>query len=131
MRFEKGVSGNPNGRPRGSRDRRTVLRELLNPYAPDLVQKAVDMALQGDSAALKMCLDRLVAPLRTSSPEFPIDATGSLQDRGEAVLQAIQRGQLDAVTGNAYLNALSEQARLKEHTELETRLANLERRNGL
>ncbi len=63
-----------------------------------------------------------MAPLRASSSEFSIDATGWLQNRGEAVLQAIQTGQLDAVTGNAYLNALSEQDRIKEHTELETRL---------
>lgn len=131
MRFEKGVSGNPTGRPRGSRDRRTVLRELLNPHAPDLVRKAVELALQGDSTALKMCLDRLISPLRATSPEVTIDLSGSLQECGESVLKAMNDGSLDAVTGNTYLSALSEQARLKEHTEFEVRLAELERKNGL
>lgn len=65
MTFKAGQSGNPKGRPKGSKDKRTELRELLEPHAPELIQKAVDMALGGDVSALKMCLDRLIPPIKS------------------------------------------------------------------
>ena len=46
--FKKGQSGNPAGKPKGAKDKRTELRELLKPHAEKLVKKAVDMALAGD-----------------------------------------------------------------------------------
>jgi len=64
-KFQPGESGNPSGRPKGSPDSRTVLRELLKPHAVELVQKAVDMALEGNVQALKLCLDRCIPPLRS------------------------------------------------------------------
>jgi len=65
MAFQKGQSGNPAGRPKGSRDKRTELRELLEPHAEELVLRAVNMALEGDITALKMCLDRLIPAYRS------------------------------------------------------------------
>lgn len=62
MPFSPGKSGNPYGRPRGIRDRRTSLRDLLEPHAPQLVAKAVEPALAGDSSALRLCIDRLIPP---------------------------------------------------------------------
>jgi hypothetical protein len=55
MVWKKGESGNPNGRTRGS-----GLRQLLTPYAPDLINKAVGLALGGNEAALRICLDRVL-----------------------------------------------------------------------
>ena len=51
MKYTKGKSGNPKGRPRGIRDKRVELRSLLEPHAAELVQKAVELAKDGDSAA--------------------------------------------------------------------------------
>src|SRR5438128_11745199 len=59
MTFQKGQSGNPDGRPVGIRDKRVALRELLVPHADELVAKVVEMALAGDAAALRICIDRL------------------------------------------------------------------------
>jgi hypothetical protein len=64
MKFEPGQSGNPAGRPKGSGDRRSGLRSLLDPHAPALIEKAVEMALSGDMAALKLCLDRCLPAYR-------------------------------------------------------------------
>ena len=126
MPFKSGESGNPLGRPIGVRDRRTALRELLSPHAPELVQKAVDMALEGDTTALRMCLDRCIAPLRSTTQNIELDFQGELHERGEATLQAIYAGDIDPLTGSALIGALADQARLKEQTGLEARLSYLE-----
>jgi hypothetical protein len=60
MQFQKGQSGNPAGRPRGSRNRAaTRIRELLGPKTDELVGKLVELALAGNVGAIRLCLDRL------------------------------------------------------------------------
>ena len=129
--FAKGRSGNPSGRPKGIQDKRTALRDLLTPHAPDLVSKAVELAMQGDTTALRMCIDRLIPPLKAQANQTQLDVTGSLSERGEAILKAIAAGELDPVTGNSLIGALATQAKLLEITAIEERLSALEERNGL
>jgi len=126
MPFVAGVSGNPDGRPKGATDKRTELRRLLTPHAPELVQKAVDMALEGDTTALRMCLDRCIAPLRSTTQNIELNFEGELHERGEATLQAIYAGDIDPLTGSALIGALADQAKLVEMTEFEERLRKLE-----
>ncbi|NQV87596.1 MAG: hypothetical protein HQ492_11025, partial [Woeseiaceae bacterium] len=67
-KFNPGRSGNPNGRPQGSRNKATLAIEaLLDGQSEALTQKAVEMALAGDMQALKLCLER-VCPPRKSRP---------------------------------------------------------------
>lgn len=126
MKFQAGQSGNPSGKPVGSKDKRTALRELLNPHAPALVEKAVQKALEGDTSALKLCLDRCIAPLRSTTGSVAIESGGSLPERGQKTLDAIYTGEIDALTGSALLGALADQAKLVEMTEFEERLRKLE-----
>ena len=65
MTFKPGTSGNPAGRRRGSKNKATELRKLLDPYAPMLVEKAVQMALEGNTTALKLCIDKLIPNLKS------------------------------------------------------------------
>ena len=61
--FAKGKSGNPNGRPQGSRNAATLaLESLLDGQAEALTQKAIDLALAGDLGALRISW----TPVRTS-----------------------------------------------------------------
>lgn len=63
--FVKGVSGNPGGRPKGSRNKITLLKESLElqlreQAAPDIgkvLQKAVELALEGDRTMIKLLLE--------------------------------------------------------------------------
>ncbi len=60
MQFKPGKSGNPSGRPKGSRNTQTQLLKLLEPYAEKLINKMVEEALDGNAAALRLCIERLL-----------------------------------------------------------------------
>ena len=71
---------NPNGRPKGSMNKFTALsRELMSTKGPEIVQKVVDMALEGDRTCLKMCMDRIIPT--TKAVEFR-----SSDDRGNVII---------------------------------------------
>jgi Family of unknown function (DUF5681) len=81
-RFSKGRSGNPAGKPRGARHRTTLAAEaLLDGEAEALTRKAVEMALAGDSTAMRLCLDRILPPRRERPVSFKLPA---LQSAGDA-----------------------------------------------
>ena len=71
---------NPNGRPKGSMNKFTALsRELMSIKGPEIVQKVVDMALEGDRTCLKMCMDRIIPT--TKAVEFR-----SSDERGNVII---------------------------------------------
>ena len=52
---------NPKGRPKGSLNKYTKLsRELMSTKGPEIVNKVIEMALEGDRHCLKMCMDRII-----------------------------------------------------------------------
>lgn len=59
-KFTKGQSGNPAGRPVGSKNKCTQFRELLEDDLPALVSVLRDKALEGDMNAMRLLLERLV-----------------------------------------------------------------------
>src|SRR5438874_11050164 len=70
MQFQKGQSGNPAGRPRGSRNQASMrMHAMLEQKAEQLVNKAVELGMAGNIGALRLCLDRL-APTRKNEPLF-------------------------------------------------------------
>lgn len=129
MRFLPGQSGNPKGKPKGLGDKRTELRELFKPHASALVEKAIQMALEGDSQAMRLCMDRLVAPIKAQSlPVVLKDMNGALAEQGDAVLKALGEGRITPSEGASIQQALIAQARIVEVDELERRLTELEER---
>ncbi len=96
--FKKGKSGNPAGRPQGSRNKATLAMErLLNGEADRLTQKAVDLAMKGDTTALRLCLERLCPPRKDWPVTFdlppmkvPADAVAAMS----ALLAAVAQGEV-------------------------------------
>lgn len=58
--FKPGYSGNPKGRPKGALNKRAQLIKHLETHAEELINKAIGMALSGDSIALRLCIERLL-----------------------------------------------------------------------
>ena len=60
--FEPGQSGNPDGRPAGSRNKLTLaVEKLFEDDAETIAKKAIEMAKSGDTALIRLCLGRLFA----------------------------------------------------------------------
>ena len=98
--FEKGRSGNPGGRRRGSRNKATLAAAaLLAGEAEALTRKAVEMALDGDPTAMRLCMERVLPPCRERTVEFswpPIEAARTEETCGPSALDVSRA--MDAVT---------------------------------
>jgi hypothetical protein len=104
-----------------------MLRELFEAHAEELVAKAIETALAGDAQALRMCLDRIVPAIKAREEMAALPSfTGTLTERGDAILNAMAQGQLTASEASSVLSALASQAKLNEIDELERRIAALE-----
>src|ERR1700752_4197332 len=97
-RFVKGSAGNVSGRPKGARNRVTVAIEaLLDGEAERLTRKAVELALGGDTVALKLCLDRICPTRRDRYVSFPLPPITSVRDAADimgAVAEAVGAGNI-------------------------------------
>jgi hypothetical protein len=88
--FKKGKSGNPTGRPRGVRNRTTITAEtLLEGEAENLTRKAVELALNGDIQALRLCLDRIIPPRREQTLYIELTTLESIHYARDAMADII------------------------------------------
>src|SRR5512144_1579141 len=96
--WPKGVSGNPKGRPKGARHKATrAAQALLDGEAQGLTRKAIELALGGDTVALRLCLERLIPackerPLSFAFPE--IKGAADLPAALARVLEAVAGGEI-------------------------------------
>ena len=130
--FPKGVSGNPAGRPAGSRNKATVLAlQLLEGEAEALTRKAVEQALEGDTTALRLCLERLVPPRKGRPIELELPAITSTEDLAPAfaaLVAALARGDLTPDEAQTVGTLLEQHSRVLETADLERRVKALEER---
>ena len=128
--FPKGESGNPTGRPRGSSNRATRAAELLlDGEATALSRKAVELALAGDAAALRLCLDRTVAPRRERAVELalpPIRSADDILAAIKVVSGAVGRGAITPREGFTLSQMIETFLRAIDASDFENRLRQLE-----
>ena len=128
--FQKGVSGNPKGRPRGARNKLTLMAEaLLDGEAEDLVRKVIERGLGGDMVALRLCLERILPPRRDRpiSVKLPrIETPQDIADASAEVMRAVSEGTITPNEGQAVMAMLETHRRAVEVAELSNRLDRLE-----
>ena len=132
--FPKGQSGNPAGRPRGSSNRATRAAEmLLDGETMALTRKAVELALAGDQAALRLCLDRTVAPRRDRAVELalpPIHSADDILAAIKVVSGAVGRGAITPGEGFTLSQMMETFLRAIEASDFENRLRQLDEDQG-
>jgi len=128
--FAPGQSGNPKGRPAGTRNKTTVAIEaLLDGQAEAITQKAIDLAMMGDTVALKLVLER-IAPLRRGRPvRFEVPTLNRAVDITEAlgsVIAAAAVGDLTPEEAATLAGIYDTKRRAIETVDIERRLAAIE-----
>jgi hypothetical protein len=106
-----------------------AIEALLEGEAEKLTRKAVEMALEGDTVALRLCLDRLVPPRKDSPVSIRLRKVNGLKDAVEAsasVLDAVCEGEITPDEGARVLSLLSAHKALIETCDLEARITVLE-----
>ena len=129
--FEPGVSGNPHGRPKGSRNKTTVaLEALLDGEAEAITRKAIEKAKEGDRTALRLCVERFLPARRERSVEFELPAIKTAADAlaaSAAVLAACADGTLSPSEATEVMALVTSHTRTLEHADFEARLSALEK----
>ncbi len=90
---------------------------------------AIDKALEGDTTALRLCLER-IAPARKDAPiqfELPVMSNASeAAVAAQAVLKAVSVGEVTPLEGATVMGLLEQYRRTLEASEFEKRLEALE-----
>src|SRR5260221_8335674 len=89
-RFVPGQSGNPRGKAPGTRNRATLLREVLRDGdETTIVQKLIDRARDGDSVAARFVIDGLAPKSRHRPITLDVPGDADAATIGAAALKAM------------------------------------------
>jgi hypothetical protein len=128
--FKPGQSGNPRGKPPGTRNKATnAVLALLEGEADAITRVCIDAAKGGDMTAIRLILERLAPPARERplSIALPdVSTLAGISDAQAAIVQAAAGGELlpgEAATLSGILEA---RRKSLETQELEQRIAALE-----
>ena len=123
------TAGN-SGRPKGSRNKATlVIESLLQGQAEALTQTAVTKALEGDSIALRLCMERIAPAPKDQPVSFILPKMQSALDASkaaESVLTAVSEGELTPIEAMRVMALIDSYRRTLELTDIEERLQALE-----
>ena len=128
--YRPGESGNPLGKPRGLRNRATLLLDkMAEADAADVLRAVLDRARAGDMAAAGMVLARLWPPRKGRPVSFDLPVISSSSDVTAALgtlIAAVGRGELTPDEAAAVGTLVETQRKAIELAELEARIAKLE-----
>lgn len=133
-RFQKGVSGNPRGKPRGARHAVTLMLEkLMADDATAVVRAVIDKAVGGDMVAARIVVERLVPPRRDRAVQFPLPALDTAEDiacAGRGLMKNVAAAEITPLEASDVMNLFASLARAIEVSNLAQRLDALERKSG-
>lgn len=121
--------GNPGKKP-GTRHKATqAALALIDGEGEALTRKAIDMALAGDSVALRLCLERLAPPRKDAPVRFQLPPMQSAADAAgamAAILTEVASGDITPTEASGLAGLIEAWRKAWETTELEARLRALE-----
>ena len=133
-RFGLGNTIGAAGRPKGSRNQASLAVErLLDGQAEALSQKAVEIALAGDTVALRLCLERILPARRDRMVEVELPRITSVVEALDAMtslIECVTNGQLSPSEADGLAKLIERRSRLAELSDIEQRLSALEKAAG-
>lgn len=126
--WQPGQSGNPKGRPVGSRNKKNVIAEEFEKDGSEVARVVMNAALEGDMQAANMVLQRLSPPLRARAEKVTFELTpdAPLHQQANQVLASVAEGAIDPETGKLLIDCIQSVAGIRAVDELEARLVSLE-----
>jgi len=126
MTFLPGQSGNPAGRPRGARNKKTIaLEALLDGESEALMEKIIAFAKMGDDIAMRLCVERMMpprrerpVPLRLPRIESEADARRATSD----IIEAMSEGEVTPKEADQLLRAVAGAGCIMQSIEIAARL---------
>lgn len=133
-RFIAGNTFGKTGRPKGARNRATVTAEtLLDGEAETLTRKAIELAKDGDTTALRLCLERIL-PVRKDTPVvFELPEIETVEDAVKVqacLIQAVADGDLSPDQAKSISGLLTEYHDAIKLEDLAVRVAAIEGMKG-
>jgi hypothetical protein len=102
---------------------------LLEGEAERLARKAIDMALAGDTVALKLCLERVYPARKDRAVRFPLPPITSARDAADiaaAVAEAVAAGHVTPGEAAEIAKVVDVYVRAYQTAELDDRTARVE-----
>ena len=119
------------GKPKGATHRATrAVMALLEGESAELTRKAIERALEGDTTALRLCLERIAPPPKDSPVRFKLPSIESATDAtraAAAILKAVSQSKLTPSEGAHVMALVDSYRRALETSEIEQRIDALER----
>lgn len=127
-----GQSGNPAGRPKGSKNRKTLLVEEFEKEGSAIARVVIAAALEGDMQAANIALQRISPPLRARAEKVTFELTpdAPLHLQANQVLAAVAEGSIDPETGKLLIDCIQAVAGVRAVDDLEARLLALEEKEA-
>jgi hypothetical protein len=131
-RFRRGVSGNPGGRPAGSRNRASLVADALaDGELEGIVKQVIEDAKAGDAKAREIVLARAWPARKSRRVQLDLPDVKSAEDIASAmgaVTRAVAEGEITPDEGQAVAAILESQRKAIELADIERRVAALEAR---
>ena len=120
------------GRPKGATNLKTVaIESLLEGQAKALTQTAISKALEGDSVALSLCMDRIMPAPKDKRVKVQLPSISSPRDLLKAasdVMISVQYGELTPLEGEKVISLLERCQKLFVSVDLVERIEALEQK---
>ena len=133
--FQKGQSGNPAGKPPGTRHHVSrALDELMDGEAEAITRTAIKEAKAGNPVALRLCLERIQPARKDRLIPFalpPIKTPADLTRATGALLAAVAEGELTPSEAAELGKLVDAHVKAIEATDVQERLARLEAQKGI
>ena len=125
-KFAKGQSGNPAGRPPGSKSFQAQLRAALEEHGEEILEKLIERAKKGEPTSGRFLIERLMPAMKSAPVQVPLRLEGSPVEQAEQIKSALAEGLLTLDEARTLLDAVRTVEVVKAASELPDRIKEIE-----